>query len=169
MPDLFSHEPETANPDEICRQAFSRCSNWPTERAGQLGLAQDLKRASDRYGVSQEAITARCSEVSSFCPTGHDIMVQAQEMAGAQRRAAEPTMVQQRAALERECGPAQPFDWQAIDRKRGEAARGRRDSLWAKLRSDPRAKRNGQWAGWFELSFLAAEFGYPEYAKAWKV
>src|SRR5580704_8484617 len=65
---------EPASPEELCRQAFSRCSNWPTDRAGQIGLAQGLKQASDRYKISQEDIIAKCREDSSFCPTDHELL-----------------------------------------------------------------------------------------------
>ena len=65
---------EETTPEDLCRRAFSRCGNWPEDRAGQLGLAQGLKLASDRYRVPEQDIIARCKEQSSFCPTDHDLL-----------------------------------------------------------------------------------------------
>ena len=75
------------DPDELCREAFSRCSNWPQDRAGQLGLAQGLKRAADRHRINQAALVRRCAELSAFCPTDHDLMRVAEEMAEDKARA----------------------------------------------------------------------------------
>jgi hypothetical protein len=110
MPDLFrDDEPEALTPDEFCTRAFSRCSNWP-DRAGQLGLAQGLKLASDRYQVTQEALIARCKELSAFCPTDYDLLRVAAEMWEAGRRAA---VTDQQREWRDKYGPTRKFDMAA--------------------------------------------------------
>ena len=80
MSDLYGEEQEAA-PEDLCRQAFSRCYNWPDDLQGQIGLAQGLKAASDRYHVAQAELVAKCKELSAFCPTDHDMLETAREIA----------------------------------------------------------------------------------------
>jgi hypothetical protein len=74
------HEKETVSLQDLCAQAFSRCSNWP-DVLGQVGLAQGLGVAAARYGLRPEEIVGKCREVSAFCPTDHDIFRIAIELA----------------------------------------------------------------------------------------
>jgi len=66
--------------DEICQELFSRCSNWPKDRAGQLGLAQGLRRAADTYHVDPRVLATHCGKISSFCPTDADLFRVAGEL-----------------------------------------------------------------------------------------
>ncbi len=75
MRDKFEpSEAEESGPEELVVRAFSRCSNYPKERAGVLGLAQGLRAAADRFGVEMPVIIAECVGSSSFCPTDHDLL-----------------------------------------------------------------------------------------------
>jgi hypothetical protein len=67
-------ESEETGPEDLVIRAFSRCSNYPKERAGVLGLAQGLRASADKFGVSMSAIIAECVSTSSFCPTDHDLL-----------------------------------------------------------------------------------------------
>ena len=69
-----NEEPTEAGPEDLVVQAFSRCSNYPKDRTGVLGLAQGLRSAADRFGVEMPAIVAECAESSNFCPTDHDLL-----------------------------------------------------------------------------------------------
>jgi hypothetical protein len=73
---LFDATPEDGGcaPEDLVIRAFSRCQNYPKERAGVLGLAQGLATAAARYGVTAEAIVRECVESSVFCPTDTDLL-----------------------------------------------------------------------------------------------
>jgi len=89
MPDLYDDDKhDDLTPEDLCRQAFMRCSNWPSDPLGQIGLAQGLKIASDRSGISQADIVTRCRETSPFCPTDADLLRVAAEMKQERERAA---------------------------------------------------------------------------------
>jgi hypothetical protein len=79
---------EATSPDELCRQAFSRCSNWPTDRAGQIGLAQGLAKAAGATGQTPQAIINRCAAGSAWCPTDADLFTVAYELQEEARQAA---------------------------------------------------------------------------------
>jgi hypothetical protein len=66
--------------EELVIEAFSRCSNYPKERAGVLGLAQGLRKASDKYRISVEGIVERCAENSPYCPTDAELFSTALSM-----------------------------------------------------------------------------------------
>lgn len=70
-----------APPEDIVIAAFSRCQNYPKERAGVLGLAQGLRNAATATGIAMAAIVARCQELSQYCPTDYDINQVANELA----------------------------------------------------------------------------------------
>jgi hypothetical protein len=91
------------SPDDLCSQAFSRCSNWP-DRKGQLGLAQGLKVASDRFHIPQEAIVLKCRQSSAFCPTDLDLLKVAQELSESAARAQRGVEHWQRAVQCPKCG-----------------------------------------------------------------
>ena len=67
-------ETETDEPEELVIRAFSRCGNYPKERAGVLGLAQGLLKASEKFHVPMQRIIQECIESSTFCPTDHDLL-----------------------------------------------------------------------------------------------
>lgn len=81
-----TQETEENGPEELVVRAFSRCQNYPKERAGVLGLAQGLRSASDRFLVPMSVIIAECIESSTFCPTDHDLL----EVARALRQSEKP-------------------------------------------------------------------------------
>ncbi len=76
----FESEEEIEGPEDLVTRAFSRCSNWPKERLGIIGLAQALKKVSDRIGVPMTAIVARCAESSPYCPTDADLLTAARDV-----------------------------------------------------------------------------------------
>ena len=80
-----SNSPVDAAPEELVMRAFARCSNNPKERAGILGLAQGLKAASDRFGVTMVSIIRECVESSTFCPTDTDLLNVARELRGPEK------------------------------------------------------------------------------------
>ena len=111
MSDLYSDHDEPASPEDLCRQAFSRCSNWPEDRAGQLGLAQGLKMASGRCHVTQEELIARCRETSAFCPTDADLLRVAGDMIRERQTVEEPAERQRKLnEWSRKYGPPKPFE-----------------------------------------------------------
>ena len=96
MSDLFqgvnTDSDESLDLTAMVTRAFARCSNWPREAAGVQGLAQDLRRAADRYGAAPADIIAECVNSSSFCPTGKDLMEVARALQPeGQREKARPT------------------------------------------------------------------------------
>jgi len=81
MSDLFGEKSEgTLSPEDLCRQAFCRCGNWPVGRLEQQGLYQGLATASARFGVPQDQIVAKCRETSAWCPTDADLWHVAEEI-----------------------------------------------------------------------------------------
>ena len=174
MSDMFSDEPEAATPEDLCRQAFSRCSNWPEDRLGQIGLAQGLYRASGRFRITQEDLITRCRELSAFCPTDADLMRVAGEMFNA-RQAALAAKRNQNAEWERQYGKPHAFegsrgkcsccgrDWEEIMK----TASDRRTEMWAKLRVHFEPKR-GQWPSYRDMAPVVRDLGYEDYADAWE-
>lgn len=61
-------------PEDLVVRAFSRCSNYPKEREGVLGLAQGLRKAATRFKIAMEAIVEACTEASTYCPTDSDLI-----------------------------------------------------------------------------------------------
>lgn len=118
MPDIFDEtsEPESVGPEELCRQAFSRCSNWPDDRSGQIGLAQGLKLAAERFKLTQPELIARCRELSSFCPTDADLLKVAAEMWRVREDQAEANRNRE-SEWRKEAGERQPFDFETEARK----------------------------------------------------
>ena len=74
-----------ATSGDLCKQAFSRCSNWP-DAEGQLGLAAGLKIAAHRYALMEEEIVAKCRETSVYCPTDSDLLRVAHELDADRKR-----------------------------------------------------------------------------------
>ena len=77
--------------EELVIEAFSRCSNYPKERVGVLGLAQGLAKAARVTGVSARAIVERCAEISQWCPTDMDLMNVARELQPVAERTEHPS------------------------------------------------------------------------------
>ena len=68
---------------EACRlllRNFCTCANWPKDRDGMVGLAENLVKASTRCGIAMQAIVDLCRDSSALCPTAHDIHRVASEM-----------------------------------------------------------------------------------------
>lgn len=155
MHDFFEDEPQTAGPEELCRQAFSRCSNWPDDRAGQIGLAQGLKLASERYRITQEELINRCRELSAFCPADADLLKVAAEMFRAREASVEAARDRE-AEWKRQYGKPEPNDWRAEAAKIQSAAKIYWEK-WAKmtalLRQECR-RRNRPWKAMGAGEFL---------------
>jgi hypothetical protein len=138
------------DPSALASEAFSRCSNWPQDRSGQIGLAQGLKMAAIRFGFTMAEIIAVAREASAFCPTDFDLLSIARDM---RRRVAEvegnELRQHQRADWEAEYGPpsAIAVDWEPD--KSAEAKRFERDN---QVRDIITAKRGG-WPGWAKVSW----------------
>ena len=175
MSDLYSdHEPEELTPEDLCRQAWARCSNWPEDRLAQQGLYQGLYQASERFKIPQPEIIAKCREQSSFCPTDHDLMVIAAEMFKARADAQEASRNRE-AEWRRQFGPPQPFDltqrgrcscgreWPEILKTKAEASR----KLWDGLRAHFEPKK-GIWPSFRDMAPIAHELGFDEIAAAWE-
>ncbi len=176
MSDLYDDEPPNEpTPEELCRQAFSRCSSWPEDRAGQLGLFQGLKAASERYRISQPDLIARCREQSSFCPTDHDLMVIGAELFKVRADAIEAGRDRTQ-EWRKQYGPPQKMsvamqgkcldcgrDWSEIIK----TARERRKQLWDGLRDHFKPKK-GLWPPWKEMAPIARQLGFTKEADAWE-
>lgn len=166
MPDLYEDESlEELSPEDLCRQAFSRCSNWPEDRLGQIGLAQGLYRASERFKITQQDLINRCKELSAFCPTDADLLRVAGEMF-TQRKGAMEAARNQRKEWEREYGPPRAFDqpdWKSI----GDNSNSRHAQLWAGLR-DHFKVNNGKWPSFRDMAPIARKLGFDDYATAWE-
>lgn len=85
MPELNEEQPL---PEEIIA-GFSRCQNYPKDRAGVLLFAQALKRASDNTGIPMSEIAEACARASRWCPTDEDLFNVAADLSGQRRAAAE--------------------------------------------------------------------------------
>ena len=166
---------ETPTPEDLCRQAFSRCSNWPHDRAGQLGLAQGLKVASDRFKVSQEALISACCEANAFCPTDADLLRVASDIFLA-REAAHQAQRDRHVEWRKEYGDPEPEpidthgkckccgrDWKEIMK----TASDRHASLWNGLREYFQLKK-GQWPSYRDMAPIARKLGFVDYANAWE-
>lgn len=87
MSDWDDDQPKEApTPEDLCRQAFSRCSNWPEDRLGQQGLFMGLSTAATRFSVTQDDLVAKCRETSAFCPTDADLLRVAHEIDAERQR-----------------------------------------------------------------------------------
>ncbi len=148
-------------PEEIVTRAFSRCQNWPKERLGVLGLAQGLRRASDRFAIPMNDIVLRCAEASQYCPTDADLITVAREMRDTIRRGAE-SKVDVTAEWQRQYGQPQDFNWQQIDHAKVKRVKDRERELLAAIKA--KYPQELSWAG---MALAAAELGYYDYAEAW--
>ena len=164
---------EPTSPEELCKQAFSRCSNWPEDYAGQIGLAQGLNRASERFRVSKEDLIEKCRELSAFCPTDADLLRVAGEMFTARQSAFEASR-DQITEWRKQYGPPKPFDqhgkctccgrdWTEIIK----TSTGRRAAKWAALRAHFDVKK-GKWPSYRDMAPVARQLGYTDYAEAWE-
>ena len=60
---------------------LSRTRNYPKDDNGVMGLAKGLIDASERSQVGAGRIIERCRLDSEFCPTDHDLLMVARELA----------------------------------------------------------------------------------------
>ena len=173
MSDLYDDEPDQLSPEDICRQAFSRCSNWPEDRLGQIGLAQGLSHASKRFRISQEDLIERCRELSAFCPTDADLLRVAGEMFTARQTSFEASR-DQITEWQKKYGPPVSFeqhgkcthcgrDWEEIIKTSTE----RRAAMWAALRAHFEVK-NGKWPSYRDMAPVARSLGYTDHADGWE-
>ena len=174
MSDLYDDEQhEQPTPEGICRQAFSRCSNWPTDFAGQQGLYRGLSQACVQFRISQEDLIDRCREISPFCPTDADLFRVAGEMFSARQAAAEASR-DQRKEWERQYGKPQPFgmdgkctccgrEWKEILKTSDD----RKQAMWNGLREHFHVKK-GKWPSYQDMAPVARALGFEDYARAWE-
>jgi hypothetical protein len=152
MSDLFDNgTPDELTPEDLARAAFERCSNWPADRRGQLGLAQGLKLASKRFGLTMEEIIAAAKEASAFCPTDFDLLKLAGEIREV-RHAQENASRNLHAEWEAAYGPPTSVPWTAEDDRAVKAAIAIRD----KRERDTKAeliRRRGTWPGWAKIEW----------------
>ena len=175
MPDLYDDESrEDLTPEDLCRQAFMRCSNWPADPLGQQGLFQGLAEASRQSGISKEAIIARCKELSAFCPTDYDLLRVAGEMAARaielEKSAKQETQTRE---WQRQYGKPKPFEqadtctccgrlWSEIM----STAIQRQARLWDLLRQHYGTP--GKWPPCRDMAPVARQLGFADYADAWE-
>ena len=107
---MNNDELEPSEAEILLTAAFSVCSNWPKEQTGVSGLAQELDQASERCGISMQAIVDTCKQFGPLCPTAHDLARVAGEM---KARLDEAKAANERRKWEKLYGPPQPYDWQA--------------------------------------------------------
>lgn len=72
--------------EEMVTRAFARCSNFPKERSGIIGLAQGLGNACERFRVAAERVIERSIEISVYCPTDTDLFNVARDLAPAKQQ-----------------------------------------------------------------------------------
>lgn len=142
--------PEQEDPSILASEAFSRCSNWPQDRSGQIGLAQGLKLASTRFGFTMAEIISIARETSAYCPTDFDLLNIARDM----RKRATEVVAAEAQRHQRDDWRAQygapvaiPVDWKT-------------DGLAAQLRLQRDSKvremitaKCGSWPGWAKVSW----------------
>jgi len=168
---------ETPTPEDLCRQAFSRCSNWPEDRLGQQGLFHGLYQASERFSISQEDLIARCREQSAFCPTDHDLMLIGAELFKLREDAKEAAR-DRHAEWRAQYGPAQKVpvtgmsgkclcgcgrDWSEILA----TAQDRQKKLWDGLRAHFQPVK-GKWPSYRDMAPIARKLGFEAEAHAWE-
>jgi len=149
-------EPDQENPEEMVRRAFSRCSNFPDDKFGVLGLAQGLKRASSRTGVPMERIVAECADTSVYCPTDADLLTVARGIRDASKRA-----VQRDPWEDWKREPSAPFDMHGYDHAQAAQRHRERDALWTAAKGLGMF-RNGDWAPYGVICAALREAGYPK-------
>jgi hypothetical protein len=140
---------------------FERCQNYPRDLAGVLSLAQGLRKASDKYSITMEAIVERCRVNSVYCPTDADL----DSVALSMRVELDRVIEEKRAAKEkqdwiRENGPPRPWTGE-LDAAVEAAKRHQTDIMWRAIRAQfgDRWKRHGA-IPWPELLEMKARLGY---------
>ena len=154
------HEPTDDGPEELVTRAFSRCSNWPKDRLGVLGLSQGLRKAADRFSVTMQAIVARCAETSQYCPTDADLINVGRDLKADIDRANQPDIT---AEWKRKYGEPKPFDWKQIDQEHAKQAKERERTMLAAIKA-----KYPQELSWASMIEAARELGYEDYAHAWE-
>ena len=143
---------------------LSRTRNYPSEEAGVSGLARGLQEASNDSGIAADRIVDKCRKDSEFCPTDHDILAVARELA-AQDLARKTQQAQDAARVNwpKEYGPAKPFAWNEIDQDKVKRVRDRERTMYREIK----AKYPGE-LSWSGMAAAARELGYDDYATAWE-
>jgi len=126
---------------QMLTRAFYACSNWPKEREGVLGLAEELERSSKRCGIAVQSIIDLCKESSPSCPTAFDIQRVAGEM---KVRLDEARAANERRNWEKLHGPPQKYDCQAeIDKLMASAKEARTAREQMEKRISEELKKRG--------------------------
>lgn len=147
------------NPDDLAREAFSRCSNWPQDRHGQIGLAQGLKLAATRFGFTMAELIAVAREESAFCPTDYDLLKLAKDMRQRIKdSAAVEASVRQQDDWRKQYGApaAVPVDWSAAGAGKENEARDHA------VREHLTAARGSAWPGWKKISWREIYYAWRE-------
>jgi hypothetical protein len=178
MSDLYEDEQhDQPTPEDLCRQAFSRCSNWPEDQLGQQGLFHGLYQASEQYQVTQEDLIARCREQSAFCPTDHDLMAIGAELFRLRADAREAAR-DRHAEWRAQYGSAQKVPVVGMTGKctcgcdRGwkeimGTSQDRQKALWDGLRAHFQPVK-GQWPPYRDMAPMARKLGFEAEAQAWE-
>ena len=149
---------DTAEAARLLLRAFSTCANWPHDRDGMVGLAEELQGASIRFGIPMAHIVESCKENSPLCPTPHDLLNAGRQLWTRKNETFEAAAaVKQRKQWEKECGPADlGFSNSLIQRAVEVVTDPRRDDeLWKSLRQKFPESRSGRWPSWQILAVAA--------------
>jgi hypothetical protein len=164
----MNDEEERSTPEELIR-VFARCPNWPDDELGRIALAQGLARAERDTGMPREEIVERCAALSTFCPTDHDLLSVAQEMAATKRATAEAKAQETREAeWRKQYGAPQKFecDWSLVDvaeakRKQAEMGRAIMKHLGISPNNRNPNRRSIQRVSWHDYFTAQRDLGYP--------
>jgi hypothetical protein len=169
----MNEEPEPKLPVELVAN-FSRCINYPRDKAGIQIFAQELSRASSVTGVPMESIVLKCREVADVAPEYADMVQIGREIAADQSRKDEASRSQRR-EWESQYGKPEPFkaDWTMEDVKK---SREQDRLMWARIKTrlaDRFKGGNKQFdfskATWGQVYRAKRELGYPltPYEEKW--
>ena len=159
-------------PEELVVKYFSRCSNYPKERIGVIGLAQALRRIATEKVVDMDALCSRCALASPFCPTDAELFA-----AGSEMKALRMELQQDR--------ERQAEDVRRVQENRGAPhptplrgqaqlndATARYDEMWRRIKAHvkPPVSPSGhvRWPDWIALAKVAEALGYHDYAYCWR-
>lgn len=157
----------------LAEKFFSRAPNYPRETAAFCGLVNGLVNAEKVTKISAARIAAQCAEASKYCPTDADLLTIARDMvrcdavasgtfdslAGAGNHV-KPV---DEAAMRKQYGEPQAFDRTGVDTERLKTAQTRERELLGKIKAKYPKDLN-----WTQMANAAEEFGYHDYAKAWR-
>ncbi len=159
----------------LAEKFFSRAPNYPRETAAFCGLVNGLVNAEKATKVPAARIAAHCAEQSKYCPTDADLLTMARDMvrcdavaagtfdslAGAGNHVdAQPI---DHAAMREQYGDPVPIDRKSFDTAKAKGVRERERELLSKIKAKYPKDLN-----WNQMAAAAEEFGYHDYAKAWR-